>query len=484
MKRFTTRLGHGLPILTWAIPLALTLIATPAVVHGLGPSAYGAYSIVAALAAFAVLPPGAAAVSRFTASAGEETPNINDIVLVVAAVMLAAVLVNILVIGAIDTFIGLNLPLASTSEHLLLFASLTALLFYAAMNQVFFAVLQYRGRWMRAAGVMLVSAMATPLIAFLLVKVGADWLTIVAFQAGWAVLGIGALFALYGSSASDRPARQTARPSPKLIIGFMSRTGLAAAIGSAMAIAERLVLSARMGPDAAGRFGLAISLAIMIQGAMYSANMRLPAALSHAMATGKVAAMEPTYRFAMRQTIAAVGLALTLILALGRQFFSLFLGAQLAGPISSLLPPLAIGIAALAVAVPPWMLADVTGSERTNIGLMAALLVTWAIAAAILVPAKGAEGMALARLTVPFCVGLYIMTIEKRAFARTDRSFWLSVPLRTVLAALACFMVMKAMPLGGWLGLFATATAGSVAYFLVAGLTHLVRPSEFLRSSK
>ncbi|WP_168201728.1 lipopolysaccharide biosynthesis protein [Phreatobacter aquaticus] len=454
----------------------MTLVATPAIVHGLGPNAYGAYSIVVAIVAFAVMPPSQAAVAKFTASKSVTLADMDGLLLRILAVQMVAVAANVLLVGLVDRLVGINLPSDGGAQHVLFLASFAVWLIATAMIQVFSGALQYLGHWRLAAGVLLLTGCTYPLVGVVLVLLGTDWLVVVAGQAAAALVGSVVMMGFYRSVAPSGGGPVGSPPALPTIAGFLLRTGIAAGIGSVMALAERLFLAARFGPESAGRFAVAMSLAMLIHGLMQSANLRLPQLLSSALRQGGRSDMEAIYRFAMRLTLAATALVMTLVLALGERFLLLWLGQEFGSNVVPLLPWLAVAMSGLAVAVPVWMLADVAGQERLNIALMAGLMLAWAICAAILVPRQGADGIALARLSVPFCVAIYVVAVEFRVFGAFAGAFWALTMLRCGLVAAMTFALATHFAPHGWSGLVATAFA-SVAVNLVAGLlTGLLRP--------
>lgn len=469
------------PILVWIIPLLLTVVATPVIVKGLGPVDFGGYSTAMAVVAFAVIPPGGAAFFRFAGSVETEALSPDRLVVTLCTIVCSAAGVNILIVGLLTATIDLGLPYHDAWQHTTLLVGMALLLCSTAINQVLVAGLQHSGLWAQAGLAVLLGSGLTPLIALILTVWRGSWIFIILGLAIWGFVGTATLAVVYriliGRHAQAKPWTAAMNSA---IAQFLWRTGLAAAIGSAMAIAERLILSAKIGPDAAGYFAIALTLALLIHGFSFNINVRLSSALSRAFESGGAPTAQPTYLHSVRFNVAIVGLSLTLMLALGRTFLELWLGPFVGGNVHTLLSPLAIAMAGMALTVPTWLLATIAGREMANLGFMISLLCSWGLAAVIMLPLEGATGMALARLTVPVCGIFFVSAVERMIFPAPCELSWFNALLKASAAALACCLTIRLVAIGtGWMELILSAFVGSIAYLTVSVMVGLLNASDF-----
>ena len=462
------------PVLLWFIPLCATLIATPVIVHALGPVQYGAYSLVAAIAAFAVLPSSYAAVARFTSGRPAASAMPARLLARIALTQVIAVALNIAAVILIDTLFDLQLPVLTVADHAAWIGCVALLLLGTTFTQLCFGALQHANRWSTAAIILMASGVALPLAGLFLARAGAGWLPILAAQ-GTILLGAATLLLAVYRRIVRKDLQNSDPVNMPEIAAYMARAGIAGMIGALMAIGERLVISAAYGPAQAGYFALAMALAMLIHALMNAANLRLPAQLSKALGSRDTASAEKHYRKAMRLTFAATMLVLLIAGKLGSGFLTLWLGESTGSASAPLLPWLSLGMAGLAIAVPPWILADVLGLQRLNIMLMLGMGVTWLVAALIaMVLVTGPLAIAVTRGATALCLIPYIAAVERAAFGSTSAAWWVITAGKSAVAGTASVAVVLMLQWLGTDGILIPALAAAGTYFFVAYVAGLV----------
>lgn len=471
---FATRL---LPVLHWALPLCSTLVATPTIVRGLGAEAYGAYAIVMATAAFAVLPSPAVALARFSPPDAEGA-NLRRLVLRIGSIAVAAAALNLLLITL--PVLGFILPRESPgpAARLGALASLFGLMATNSLSQLALAWLQLRGAWARGATIALLAGVSSPLLAMGAVMWGAGWQTLLLAQFLAIATGFAGLMILCGAVAPPLAQCPPTAPLPGGIARFMARTALAGAAGSILAISERWLLGLRFGPAAAGHFALAMSLALLIHAFVLALNVRLLIQFARARAAG-TAALAVVYERASRMTVLAAGLALTLALISSEAFARLWLGDAIGMQLHPFLDGLMLSSFAMALAVPMWMLAEATGHERLTIALSLAILGGWVVVLTASLPFLGPTAFVAARL-IPFAaVPVAILIVERRTLAGARLGFWARLIPRMLLAIALAFGSSGVFVGDGLTGLLLVTGAAAVVYGTATRAMGVWRLQEF-----
>lgn len=462
------------PVFLWFIPLCATLIATPVIVHALGPVQYGAYSLVAAVAAFAVLPSSYAAVARFTSGHSATHAMPAGLLARIALTQVIAVSLNIVAVIAIDAMFDLQLPVQTISDHAAWIGCIALMLLGTAFSQLYFGALQHFSRWSLATTILMASGVALPLTGLVLARSGAGWLAVLTAQ-GAILLGAATLLGIAYHRIVRAGMRHAAPVRMTEIAAYMARAGIAGMLGALMAIGERLVISSAYGPAQAGYFALAMALAMLIHALMNAANLRLPAQLSKAIGSHGKAMAEKHYRKAMRLTFGATTMVLLLLGTVGNGFLAFWLGAETGAAAAPLLPWLGLGMAGLAIAVPPWILADVLGLQRLNIQLMLGMGAMW-LAAAFLAAylTQSPVAVAMARGATALCLIPYVAAVEREAFGLASAAWWAKTAGKSAAAGAAALVMLLLLQWLGTAGIVIPAIAAAGTYFLVAYVAGLV----------
>jgi hypothetical protein len=255
------------------------------------------------------------------------------------------------------------------------------------------------------------------------------------------------MLAVFSLPRTDKAAHTGVIPRP-VLFSYLLRTSATTAIGAVVALAERFWLAGAHGPAAAGHFAIVLTLTSMIHAVMANGLAVMPFAMSRdaadAMADHSSAMRRGTLRLMNQLTVAWAGLAVTAAALVGPDFISLWLGPAASQPLLPLLPWLALTFAAFTMAIPAWMLADVTGKERLNLGFMAAVAVLWLIAAVFLVDETGSLGLAQARATIILPVVGLIIIVERKMFGTVDLKAWGGCAAAAILSATVAHLAVVA----------------------------------------
>jgi hypothetical protein len=184
----------------------------------------------------------------------------------------------------------------------------------------------------------------------------------------------------------------------------------------------------------------------------------------------------------MRQILAVAAFGVIALSVCGPAFLTLWLRDAYSAEVGAALRWLAPTMALFAIQVVPWNFAETRGAARANIVLTALWLVGILALAPFFIPARGAEGLAIARLAVMGILPIYIVWIEHNLLGGVQKRLWFGSIWRLAIAALASGAVMHVILVAAptaWVVLIAAGTAGLVTFCVLVLATRHLTPADW-----
>jgi O-antigen/teichoic acid export membrane protein len=461
---FRPKRDAALGLMAWAVPLLANFVATPAIVRGLGAQDYGIYILLTGFATYAVTLAVSNALIRF-APLVADNPLAGCRHLLPSALWLAAAgaAVNCTVIISLRHWL---LPDAG-SDGMLGFALACTLVTVLIFNQVLIVIPQIARRFPWVVLLTMTAGIVLPLGALVVVKQGGTWTGVLLWQLVVALLQLLALSLAAAFLLRHRPARSLDRGWRAKMAMLAATIGLSQMLGNGLAVGERGLLGALAGAEAVGHYVLALMVAQLLRAGIAQATAMFPTMVvqSYGASDRELAEL---YGWVIKHVTSLATFGALALVICGPALLAAWLGDAYRSEIGLALRWLAPTMALFAVATIPWGLAEARDVASANTVLSGVLLIAVCALALILAPARGAEGLALARFIAMIVVPAYVGWIEWSVLGAAQRRLWLGCLWRLAVAAPACAAVMglglSVLP-AGWAGLLANLVAGFAAFY-------------------
>lgn len=487
--------GHAL--LAWGLPLAVSLVATPIVVRGLGAEPYGLYALALGLGGQTLGLSLGRALTRHVAVAHASRDAQRLSALVSNAIGLCGLLGLLgtaalaVASGWLSRSLNVPTPLQAQAHAALL---LTALSFpLAAGAQVLSALPQALQRYELssrvAAGVAIGLGLATASLAAL----GHGVLALLG--AHLAVMALGGLALLLLARRLLPGVQLVGRLQPRTLrelLRFSGAVFVYQACGLLLLLWERVYLTRQLGPAALTHYVVPMSLAVQFHAAVASLTGLLVPLSSAAIAKSDGARLRALYERSLRLALALVALFAVGTVAAGPAFLAAWMGAAFAERSGHVLVLQAATFGLLALGTVPWHVAEALERPDWNAALAFGWLVLAAPLLTVLTPAWGLDGAAAARLLGLAGLPWLFARVERALFGAWQARLWLDLLLRLALPSLGLFLLARtllACSTSALAGLFLAAAAAPPAFLAAiwlvgylpaqdrAWLLHRLRPA-------
>ncbi len=440
--------GHAL--LAWGLPLLVSLLTTPIVVHALGAEPYGLYALALALGGQALGLALGRALTRHVAAAhaGRDIPRLSA--LVSSATGLCGLLALLgaaslaLASGWLSRSLNIPAPLQAQASAALL---LTALSFpVAAGVQVLGALPQALQRYDLSSRVATCVAIGLGLATAALAARGHGVLALLG--AHLAATALGGLALLLVARRLLPGVRLVGRPRPRALrelLRFSGAVFVYQACGILLLLWERVYLTRELGPAALTHYVVPMSLAVQFHAAVASLTGLLVPLSSAAVARADGARLRALYERSLRLALALVVLFAVGVAAAGPAFLAAWMGAAFAERSGHVLVLQALTFGLLALGTVPWHVAEALERPGWNAALAFGWLVLAAPLLAVLTPAWGLDGAAAARLIGLAGLPLLFARVERALFGAWQARLWLDLLLRLTLPGLGLFLLARTL---------------------------------------
>ena len=487
MKRNSLLTNTIFGFLSWFLPLGLSFIATPIILHGLGIEKYGLYTLVLGFISYSFTFNVGKAIVKYVSEfqATDQTEKISEIIS-------ATLLLNLIVGGLGMTLLlvfsrwfvisVLQIESALTDEAVVAFHLAAVLILATTFSQVFSSIIQAIHRFDVYSYITIGTncLLAAGNIALALMNQKIETLLV------WSLLltVINSLI-FYFYARRLLPNLKLKIVFPKEILGLILRYSAAIiatqSLGNFLLLFERSWITSRLGTEAVAYYVIALNLGVYVHAFVGSISLALFPLSSEIEARGDKSKLLRIYTKATKIVLMlTVFLCLTLIN--GRDFIlGLWVGSNFVEKSSGTLIAHALTFSILALVIVSLQIIEGVGRP----GVTATAVLVWLILSVplmiVLTDDYGILGVGIARL---FGASIFIPTIlyvEKKVFGFVQWEFWqrnlFIVGSSGVSASLVQFFIFQNLA-ASWVNFGAAVIAGGLVFVLVLLVTGFVSPNE------
>jgi len=481
-KRLARNAAYG--VLSWLLPLLLTLIVTPRVVGGLGTELYGLYAIILSFISYSFAFGIGKIAAKYVAEhrAAGRTELLSQVVSTVfwlsLILALAANVVVILSARWITTDV-LLIPdqLQQTATVAIYLAAATIAV--TLISQVFQFVLQGLQLFDRYLWLTNLNAILLNLGSYVLVMMGYGVIALLAWNLAVVAL-VGVSFVI-----------SVRRAIPDLRIGLRvdkehwsasMRYGLSIiayqVLGNALLLFERGWIVRRFGTTAAAYYVVPMMLGFYFHAFISSIVLVLFPSMNELLQDRQK--LITLYEIATKSVVALTAYFLVTTVVCGQEFLADWLGSEFAAASYQMLVFHAATFAVLAILVIPWHLTETFRAPVMNVFATMAWVGIAVPLIVILSSSMQTTGVALGRFIGVLAYLPLIWVAETRFLAPQLSGFWLKLAVKVSLTAAVVGAVEWLIVSidGGWLCLACAGAAGFVLGALGLHILGLFTPTE------
>jgi O-antigen/teichoic acid export membrane protein len=489
MRRISLSRNVLFGFLSWLVPVGVTVLLTPLIVHGLGAEAYGLYALVMGFVAYSFTFNVGRAITRYVAlyRASGETDRLTE-------VLSTTLMLNLVVGGLSASALALSSgvlvrdvlkisPAHQATARLALYMASIGLLL-TMVSQVFNAVPQAVQRFDVYSLIVTCTGIVTIGGNGLLVWMGYGAITLVA----WNVLstGLSCIAYLVASRRLLPDAHFTFRIRKDLLRGIVRFSGAVIAyqvLANLLLLFERGWLTRSLGSAAVTFYVVPMAIAIYIHAFISSLTLVLFPLASEAGASKDFDRLRKIYTRAFKY-ISLLVVFMVVTLSVGsHRILANWMGSPFADQAAPVMTIQVIAFGMMAMLVVPWQIADGLGFPWAN-----ALLGSWWLVCAIifgilLTPMLGIRGMAYSRLIGMTVAPFFVLFVERRVFGHNLWSFWRQLGLSLIISAglmgLGQYFLFRNIP-PGWTWLVLSVAASGLTFVGLLLLTRYMNDEEQL----
>ncbi len=461
-------------VLAWFLPIVLGFVSTPILVNGLGHESYGVYAIIVGFLSYSFTFGIGRVASKYVAEYKAEGEN-EKIAGAVSAVFwfsLAVGAAGALTLAFLAHFVVTDLLLLpeharADAETALYIACVTGVM--AMLGQVFANALQGTHRF---GSYLLLSTLGAVLLSTgnIIIALAGFGIPVLI---GWNLFSVavtGTIFyiAAVRSIPEFHLTLHIDRKISTAVIKYGAGIILYQVIGNILFILERTWIVRKFGSDALTFYVVPLLLGIYLHGMAASFAQVLFPLVNELLADRT--RMIALYKKANRAIVALIIFAVVTLICSGREFLTLWVGADFGLRSYDILVIQGITYSLYAGYIVVCNLAEAFKAPGLNVVSVAIWLIVGAALMVSFGEAGGIEGVAVARLAGPVVTLPIIFYIERRFLGQVLTSFWLGLSVRVagagVASAIVQLLAWNYLPIG-WIALIAATGAGLAAYVSV-----------------
>ncbi|MGE3467215.1 MAG: oligosaccharide flippase family protein [Pyrinomonadaceae bacterium] len=430
-----------LSLISWALPISLALIVTPAIVHGLGEKAYGLFAVISGFISYSFTFGIGRVAAKYVAELhrNDEKERLSAAISAVLLISLVLGLGVIALVGfAADDIVTnvLEIPAesAQTAISALYVAAVTILL--TMVSQVFQFILQGLHRFDRFLLISNLSAVFLSIGNVALVLNGYGVVALVVWNCALTAAGallfanfaIRLLPGLRPTILIDKKVWLTVASYAVSIVGYQL-------FGNALLLFERAWIVKRFGTEQLTYYVVPMALGFYFHGLVASLVVVLFPVVNELL--NDPARLAKVYRTSTKAILALAVYFLVVMTLAGKPFLRVWMGDAFADRSYDLLVTHAFTFGILALVTVVWQVTESFGAAKLNavangawffiaVPLMVVLSETWQT-----------EGVAAARLIGVFVLVPLIVITEHRFLGGFKPAFWISLLVRLLIAAVA-----------------------------------------------
>ena len=487
MKRNSLLKNTIFGFLSWFLPLGLSFVATPIILHGLGIEKYGLYTLVLGFISYSFTFNVGKAIVKYVSEfqATDQTEKISEII---SATLLLNLIVGglgmLLVLFFSEWFVVNVLQIESELRDEAVAAfHLAALLILATMfSQAFSSIIQAVHRFDVYSYITIGTncLLAAGNIALALANQKIE--TLLVWSLFLTVLN-SAIFYFYARRLIPDFTLKIVFPAEilRLILRYSAAIIVTQFFANFLLLFERSWITSRLGTEAVAYYVIALNLGVYVHAFVGSISLALFPLSSEIEARGDKSELLRIYTKATKIVLTlAVFLCLTLIN--GRNFIlGLWVGLDFAEKSSDALVTHALTFSLMAVVIVSVQVIEGVGQP----GVTAAAIFVWLILSAplmiVFIDDYGITGVGIARLLGALIFIPTILYIEKKVFGHILRKFWrrnlLTVGFAAVAASLVQYFIFHNLAMS-WINFGGGLVFGGLVFGFCLLIAGFVSPNE------
>ncbi len=471
--------------MTWILPVALSLIATPVIVGSLGVEVYGIYALVLGMIGYSFSFGVGRAVTKYIAEyritgQSEKIREVLSVTLLLGlGIGLFGAIVTILSARFLVSDILLIPDVARDSTILAVYVAAVVIL-VSIFNQIFGAILQGVHRFDLYSKLYNLGSIA--LMSGNLVL--AWWGFGVTALLLWNLITVTIstiVIAIYSRKFLPEivAGPRFSKASVKLFGGYSASIIGYQLVTNVMLLFERAWVTRTLGSESLGYYVVAATPGLFMQAFVGSLVLMMMPLVSEK--TARADEMLPFYTKATRLVFVITTFFVMILVVGSDSFLTLWMGAEFASRSDSLLAIHAVSFGIPAILSVTWQMKEGMGVPRYN-------FFAGAVSTLVGIPLMiwfsrlfGAEGVAVARLLAFIVMSLSLIHFELWAFKRLQLKFWfqliVTLAVCTALASLVQWLILSSFGVNWVVFVLAAIAAGSV-FFVAAWALRLISDEE------
>ncbi len=459
-------------LLSWLLPLGLTILATPYIVRGLGGEQYGLYTLIIGFIAYSFTFNIGRAVTKYVAEFGAkgETEKISQITSATFFLSLGvATIGSLTIILAANFLVHDVLQIQPEAREETVFALYLAALciWLLIVGQIFGATIQALHRFDIFSVITTLTNTVFILGNLALVWLGFKFYHLVLWNA----------ITVFFSGAAFFYFAKKLQPATKINFNFDRQMFLLAAkygvnvagyqiFGNLLFIFERIVITRIRGAEDLTHYAVPMTIAIYINAFISSFTLNFVAFTSQFFARRQLKELEIIYRKITKIVIAAVVFVCVSLTIAAKPILANWIDPEFAEAAAGVFVIQIIIFSLLACLIIAWQFIEGFGYPVYNMMFSLLWLIISVPLMLVLTSRYGIEGTAFARLAGEITIPIFIILIEKKIFGRILWDLWkrifIFVSLAGCAAAAAEYFVLNSF-INNWLVIFgAMLLSGSI----------------------
>jgi O-antigen/teichoic acid export membrane protein len=459
---------------SWILPLALSLISTPIVVHGLGTTEYGLFALILGFVGYSINFNVSRGVTKYISEyrATKQTEKINE---TIAATLIVSILVGLsgaLLIAGLANYLVIDvLQIESSSQQRAIYALYLAAgtVCLTIISQAFSAIVQAVLRFdvyshiTTATGLLLVAGNIVLVLSGFGILHLLAWNLIVVFLGGLAFIW---------AARKLLPEARFSLVSSKETIRLIFKFGFSVTSGMLFVnfyyLFERGWITRHLGSEALAYFAVSLTVALNIHLFSYSLLMVLFPLTSEIGAQENKARLRSIFHRATKYIAAMVVFMGVTLCVCGHEILRLWLGQVFADKTTNILIIQTITFGSLAIGIAAWQVIEGLGHPERNAWFSILVVIIGIPLIFILTPQFGLEGVGAAKMFWAILIYVYILLVEKWAWKNIEWRFWLKTFVVLLLAGTICGLLEFT-----WLNYFWSGSLGLLSVVCIAGICYL-----------
>jgi O-antigen/teichoic acid export membrane protein len=475
-------------VLSWVLPLGLSFIATPVIVHGLGKKQYGIYALVLGFLSYSFAFGIGRAITKYVAEfhATNEKEKVVEVISSTILINCAVGIAGVLILTIFAKWFVVSVLLvedAMVSEAVTAFYFASLVIFATMLSQAFSAVLQAVHRF-DIFSVVTVSAnslLAVGNIVLALSGYGIQGL----LTWNLVVLILSTIVYIYFAKKLLSGFRLTFRVSGsmfRLVMRYCAAIVSMQIFANIFLLFERSWITRKYGAEALTYYVIPMNLALMVHAFISSLVIVIFPFASESRATGDHARLLGVYQKASKIVLAVVAFLMLTLIVNGDFLLRRWVGAEFAQNSTGVLMYHVLTFGLLAVATISWQVIEGVGRPQFTTRLTFLWLIISGPLMFVFSSSYSVTSMAAARFIGSLIIMPAVLIIEKFVFGNILLKFWRAhlalVGLAACLAVLiqigALYTLTPSIPV-----LMADVCLSAAIYFLL-----LIQTSFFTEDEK